>query len=124
MRSLITALLALLVSSCAVVPQKAGSYAAADALWEKSKTRTEYRKYRSEFRASQNSQRLDDDSGCYAKGRGQSVLLILLVDAKGVIAEAYADSAVPKAECFIAAYLGARMPRPPFSPFPVKQQMN
>ena len=124
MRAGTAALLALLLCSCATAPQRVGSYTSADALWQESKKRPDYRRYRGEFRTSQNQQRLDDDSGCYSKGRGQTVLLILLVDANGVIAEAYADSAVPKAECFRAAYLGAQMPVPPFSPFPVKMQMD
>lgn len=124
MRALIAALVALLLSGCAIAPQRIGSYAPADELWEQSIKRAEYRVYHRAFIASQNQQRLDDNSGCYPKGPGQTVLLILLVDADGVISEAYADSTVVKAECFRAAYLGARMPAPPFSPFPVKMQMN
>lgn len=124
MRTVTAALFALLLSSCATAPQRASSFASADALWEQSIKRAEYRQYHHAFVTSQNQQRLDDDSGCYAKGRGQTVLLLLLVDSRGVISEAYADSTVAKAECFRAAYLGAQMPVPPFSPFPVKMQMN
>jgi hypothetical protein len=124
MRRLTTAMIALFLSSCATAPQRLGNFASADSLWEQSIKRAEYRQYHRSFILSQNQQRLDDDSGCYSKGLGQKVLLILLVDAKGVISEAYADSTVAKAECFKAAYLGAEMPIPPFSPFPVKMQMN
>ncbi len=76
------------------------------------------------FIRSQNDQRLDDDSGCYEKGRGQKVTLVLIVNSAGFISEAYANSSTTKAECFKAAYLGAHMPVPPFSPFPVQMQMN
>ena len=55
---------------------------------------------------------------------GQRVVLIHLVDADGVIAKTVADSTNAKARCFVAAYTGAHMPKPPFSPFPVKLTMN
>jgi hypothetical protein len=94
------------------------------ALWKQSKGRPGYDSYGGSFITSQNEQRLDDDSGCYEKGRGQKVTLVLIVNGDGVISETYADSATAKAECFKAAYLGAKVPVPPFSPFPMKMEMN
>ena len=124
MRELTTALIAVVLGACAASTQLGGTYDSASSLWEKSKERAEYRTYQLAFTNSQNQQRLDDDSGCYDKDPGKQVILILVVDSKGLISDTYADNTSAKAECFKAAYLGAQMPIPPFSPFPMKMQMN
>jgi hypothetical protein len=118
------ALLSLALGACATTQPPNSDYESAKALWEKSRERPEYKSYGAAFTNSQNEQRLDVESGCYAKGRGQRVILILIVNSIGTIADAYADKATTKAECFKAAYLGAKMPVPPFSPFPIYMQMN
>ncbi len=116
--------LLLALNACTASPPSKGGYESAKALWEQSKERLEYESYGAAFAKSQNEQRLDDDSGCYEKATDQKVMLVLIVNGDGVISETYADSATAKAECFKAAYLGAKMPVPPFSPFPMMMQMN
>ena len=124
MRTFSIAMLSLALTACATSAPPDSGYLTAKALWDQSKERAEYATYGAAFTNSQNEQRLDDDSGCYEKGRGQKVMLVLIVNSDGVISEAYADSATAKAECFRSAYLGAKMPVPPFSPFPMLMQMN
>jgi hypothetical protein len=124
MRTLAIAWLSLALSACAATAPPNSGYKSAKALWEQSEERPEYGNYGAAFTESQNEQRLDEDSGCYESGRGQKVVLVLIVNSDGVVSEAYADRATEQADCFKAAYLGAKMPVPPFSPFPMLMQMN
>jgi hypothetical protein len=112
------------VAACATSPPPSSGYVTAKQLYEQSKTHAEYGTYGPAFTRFQNEQRIDDDSRCYEKGRGERVNLVLIVDGDGVVSEAYADTTTPKAECFKAAYLGAKMPVPPFSPLAILMQMN
>lgn len=123
-RTIAIAILSLALGACATSAPTREGYESARALWKESKDRPGYGAYGAAFTIAQNEQRLDDNSGCYKKGRGQKVVLVLIVNSEGVVSEAYADSATKKAECFKAAYLGARMPVPPFSPFPILMEMG
>jgi len=124
MRSLIFVCLAFVIAGCATQPASPHNYSSALSLWEQHKEKPEFAAYGKAFIDAQNAQQLDDNSGCYRKGVGQAVDLLLVVDAAGRISEAYADSNIPKAVCFRAAYAGAQMPAPPFSPFVMRMKMN
>jgi hypothetical protein len=124
MPGLLIALLSLALTACATSQPRNSGYKSAKALWEQSKEREGYESYGAAFTKSQNEQRLYRDSGCIEISRSQTVMLVLIVNSDGVISEAYASRATARAECFKAAYLGAKMPVPPFSPFPMLMQMN
>jgi hypothetical protein len=115
---------ALLVAACAASPPAADTYPSALALYDRAKDLPGFMDYVNAFVRSQNAQHLDERSGCYAKNVGQRISLILIVDRSGRIIQAYSDSKAPKAKCFKAAYLGAQMPIPPFTPLPVQLAMR
>jgi hypothetical protein len=115
---------ALLVAACAASPPAANTYPSALAPYERAKDLPGFADYVIAFVRSQNAQHLDEKSGCYAKNVGQRISLILIVDRNGRIGQSYSDSNTPKAKCFKAAYLGAQMPIPPFTPLPVQLVMR
>ncbi len=111
---------ALLVAACAASPPPVDAYPSALALYDRAKDLPGFADYVKAFVRSQNAQHLDERSGCYAKNIGQRVALILIVDRYGRIVATYSDGATAKAKCFKAAYMGAQMPIPPFTPLPVQ----
>jgi len=117
-------LAALLIAACSASPPAADTYASATALYDRAKDLPGFADYVIAFVRSQNAQHLDEKSGCYAKNVGQRISLILVVDRSGRIVQSYSDSKTPKAKCFKAAYLGAQMPIPPFTPVPVQLVMR
>jgi hypothetical protein len=117
-------LAALLIAACAVSPPAADAYPSALALYDRAKDLPGFADYVNLFVRSQNARHLDEKSGCYAKNVGQRISLILIVDRNGRIIESYSDSKTAKAKCFKAAYLGAQMPIPPFTPLPVQLLMR
>lgn len=125
MRVLVAALFtSCALGACATATRGGADYESVFRLWREAKSRIEYSPYRHVFIDAQNARRLDDDSGCYEKGVGVTVQLILVVGATGKIERAFADNSSEKANCFRKAYLGAQMPAPPFSPFPMKLTMQ
>jgi hypothetical protein len=117
-------LAALLIAACAASPSPADAYPSALALYDHAKDLPGFADYVIAFVKSQNARHLDERSGCYAKNVGQRISLILIVDRNGRIVQSYSDSNTPKAKCFQAAYLGAQMPIPPFTPLPVQLAMR
>jgi hypothetical protein len=115
---------ALLAAACAASPPAANAYPSALTLYDRAKDPPGFADYVIAFVRSQNAQRLDEKSGCYAKNVGQRISLILIVDRNGRIGQSYSDNNTPKAKCFKAAYLGAQMPIPPFFPLPVQLAMR
>jgi hypothetical protein len=111
MRSLTTTLVATVLGACG------GSYSSALALWAQSTEHPEYQAYLATFVTNMNYQRLDDH--CHAQYPGQLVDSIVLIDADGFITDTYTGNASAKAACIKAAFKGARVPVPPFSPFPI-----
>jgi hypothetical protein len=67
---------------------------------------------------------LDVNSGCYDYDVGTTVDLIMVVESSGRIVAAYTDNESKKAKCFRRAYIGVKMPIPPFSPFPVRLKVR
>ena len=125
MRIFVTALfISCALGACATPIRGVADYESAFKLWGKVNSRADFSSYNSIFIDAQNAQRLDDDSGCYEKGVGVTVNLILMVGATGKIERAFADNSSEKANCFRKAYLGAQMPTPPFSPIPMKLTMH
>jgi hypothetical protein len=114
----------LLIAACAVSRPAADSYQSALALFDRAKDLPGFADYVNLFVRSQTAQHLDYNSGCYEKNVGQRISLILIVDRTGQITAAYSDSKTAKAKCFKAAYKGAHMPIPPFSPLPVQLAMR
>jgi hypothetical protein len=117
-------LAALLGAACTASPPAADAYPSALALYDRAKDLPGFADYVIAFVRYQNAQRLDERSGCYAKNVGQRISLILIVDRSGRVVHSYSDSTTPKAKCFKAAYLGAQMPIPPFTPLPVQLAMR
>ena len=115
---------ALLIAACAASRPAADSYQSALALVDRAKDLPGFADYVNLFVRSQSAQHLDSKSGCYEKNAGQQILLILIVDRTGQITDAFSDSKTPKAKCFKAAYKGAHMPIPPFTPLPVPLAMR
>ena len=112
------------LSGCATkLPEVDDGYRAAVAYWNSTRSRPGYDTYHHAFVSSQNAQHLDSAGGCYRKGIDVAYL-VLYVDASGVIDKTFARDASPKSACFKSTYLGARMPPPPFSPFPLYMMMK
>ncbi|SMF17145.1 hypothetical protein SAMN02745866_01118 [Alteromonadaceae bacterium Bs31] len=88
-----------------------------------SKEKEEYRAYASEFIASQNQQSLDNKSACYKIDKGTKVELMLTVNIAGVISSSDTATDSRKAKCIRKAYIGARMPVPPFAPIAIRLNM-
>ena len=124
MRTLVALAVVAMLGACSLNRPADSGYEAAVALWTSAKAKPEYGPYADAFIDAQNAQRLDDNSGCYAKGVGTTVVLILEVGSSGRIDAAYSDGDSAKARCFRAAYLGAQMPIPPFFPFPMRMMMG
>ena len=125
MRIFVTALfISCALGACATPIRGVADYESAFKLWGKVNSRADFSSYNSIFIDAQNAQRLDDDSGCYEKGVGVTVQLILVVGATGKIEHTFSDNSSEKANCFRKAYLGAQMPAPPFSPIPIKLTMH
>ncbi len=99
-------------------------YESAKKILDSAYERTEYEAYSNKFLVSQNQQRLDDNSGCYEIEKGTKVDLILTINEAGVISGADTSTDTPKARCFRKAYIGAKMPIPPFSPIAINLIMN
>jgi hypothetical protein len=117
-------LAASLIGACAASPPAADAYPSALALYDRARDLPGFAEYVNAFVRSQNARHMDEKSGCYAKNVGQRISLILIVDRNGRIVQSYSDSNISKAKCFQAAYLGAQMPIPPFTPLPVQLAMR
>jgi hypothetical protein len=120
MRPLSVIFLAILVCACAT---DAG-FKTTLARWDKLRNQPGFDAYVATFISLQNIQHLDMNSGCYAYDVGTAVDLLLVVDSSGRIVAAYADNDSRKAKCFRKAYVGVKMPIPPFSPFPVRMKVR
>ena len=83
-----------------------------------------------ELIASWNAQELtlENELGFHQKGNcfdlsGGEVILILQVEGSGAVSEVYASKETPKASCFISAYKGVVLPKPPLAPLYKLQRM-
>ncbi len=117
---LLLAAAAMLLAACATSRSNAARYQAALQVYARARSLPGFDPYVDTFIRSQNARRLDRNSGCYAKGPGERVVLILMVDRTGRIIEADSEGNSAKAKCFRKAYSGVQMPIPPFFPFPVQ----
>ena len=111
-------------AGCATTSYSYKNFELSKKLLASSKEKAEYRGYVSEFIVSQNQQRLDDDSGCYKIDKGTKVELILTVNKAGMISSSDTSTDSRKAKCFRKAYIGAKMPAPPFAPIAINLNMN
>lgn len=116
--------LVIFTTGCTTTSKNYNDFESAEKLFASSKEKPEHKAYVSEFIDSQNQQWLDDDSGCYEFDKGTKVELILTVNKAGVISSSATSTETKKATCFRKAYIGAKMPRPPFSPLAIKLTMN
>ena len=114
----------LLLSACAIQQTTDVGFGSANAAWESAKGRPGYETYAIAFIHANNQQSLDSKPHCFERTPALAVALILEVGADGRIAATYANNDSAKARCFKAAYLGAQMPIPPFSPLPIKLTMK
>jgi hypothetical protein len=92
--------------------------------WEKLHNDPAFLGYVAAFIRVQDAERLDSNSGCYRYDADTTVDLMLVVESSGRISAAYSDQESHKARCFRKAYVGARMPIPPFSPFPMRLRIR
>jgi hypothetical protein len=120
MRSLVATAILILVSSCATE----GGYKSTLLRWENLHNQPGFEAYVSAFIGAQSAAHLDSNSGCYNFNVGTTVDLLLVVESSGRIGAAYSDAESKKAKCFRKAYVGAKMPIPPFSPFPMRMRVR
>jgi hypothetical protein len=114
------AVILILVSSCATE----GGYKSTLLRWENLHNQPGFETYVTAFIAAQNAAHLDSNSGCYNFNVGTTVDLLLVVESSGRISAAYTGTESKKAKCFRKAYVGAKMPIPPFSPFPMRVRVR
>jgi hypothetical protein len=104
------------------------SYSEADAIWDHSKDKAEYRTYQAEFTQFSNHFHLDEKDGCYALSPGNVTILLLITHPDGdqyaVIEDVFTDVDNLKASCFKKTYLGIKTKIPPFLPFVLKMSMT
>jgi hypothetical protein len=112
--------ISLLICSCAT---DAG-FKTTLARWDKLRNQPGFAAYVATFVSVQTAERLDINSGCYDYDVGTTVDLIMVVESSGRIVAAYTDNESKKAKCFRRAYIGVKMPIPPFSPFPVRLKVR
>jgi hypothetical protein len=112
--------ISMLVGSCAT---DAG-FKTTLARWDKLRDQPGFAAYVATFVSVQTAERLDINSGCYDYDVGTTVDLIMVVESSGRIAAAYTDNESKKAKCFRKAYIGIKMPIPPFSPFPIRLKVR
>jgi hypothetical protein len=110
----------LLFSSCATDT----GFNASLARWDRLRNQPGFAAYVATFVNIHNAERLDINSGCYKYDDGATIDLIMVVESSGRIEAAYTDSQSKKAKCFRKAYIGVKMPIPPFSPFPVRLKVR
>jgi len=120
MRILAAILVLDLIASCATD----GGYQATLLRWQKLHNQPGFDAYVTSFINAQNAAHLDINSGCYEYDVGTTVDLLLIVESSGKISAAYTDTESKKARCFRKAYVGAKMPIPPFSPFPLRMRVR
>ncbi len=92
--------------------------------WEKLHTDARFAAYAPTFVAAQYAQRVGSKTGCYDRDADITVDLIVVVESSGRISAAYAAEDSRKAKCFRKAFLSAKMPIPPFSPFPMRLKIR
>jgi hypothetical protein len=92
--------------------------------WEKLHTDPRFAAYAPTFVAAQYAQRVGSKAGCYDHDVDITVDLIVVVESSGRISAAYAAEGSRKAKCFRKAFLTAKMPIPPFSPFPMRLKIR
>ena len=119
MRALVATIILVLVS-CATE----GGYKSTLRRWENLHNQPGFETYITAFISAQNAAHLDSNSGCYSFNVGTSVDLLLVVESSGRISAAYTDTESKKAKCFRKAYVGVKMPIPPFSPFPMRVRVR
>jgi len=120
MRTLVAAIILILVSSCAT----GGGYRSTLLRWDSLHNQPGFETYVTAFIAAQSAAHLDSNSGCYSFNVGTTVDLLLVVESSGRISAAYTDQESKKAKCFRKAYAGVKMPIPPFSPFPMRMRVR
>ena len=128
MKSVIAAILALLVSSAAFADDAPGSYAAAKAIWLRSRDTKNYQNYAAEFSQFNNYFHLDEKNGCYALAPGPVTLMLIISHPKNsefaIVERVLADADNAKARCFEKSYSGVRTKIPPFFPFVLQLGMG
>lgn len=128
MRVLLTITFVIVVATLAHSADVPGSYSDAQAEWKKHMDSAEYQTYSSEFAQFNNHFHLDERGGCYALGKGQVGLMLVITHANGaefaVVENVLSDVDSPKAHCFIKSYLGLQTKVPPYVPFVLQMSMG
>jgi hypothetical protein len=98
-----------------------GSFFDAQVDWKKNKDSPEYQTYTSEFVQFNNHFHIDEKSGCYALGKGEVTLMLVIGHDSGTefadVKNVFSDSDSQKARCFVNAYRGLKTKVPPYVPF-------
>jgi hypothetical protein len=128
MKAMIVTVLALLVSSVAFGDETPQSYAAAKAIWLRTRDTKDYQSYAAEFSQFNNHFHLDEKDGCYGLAPG-SVNLMLIVTHRAnsefaTVERVLADVDNAKARCFEKSYTGIQTKIPPFFPFVLQLGMG
>jgi hypothetical protein len=127
-RVLLTVAFAVIAATLAHSADEPSSYSDAQAEWKKHKDSAEYQTYTSEFAQFNNHFHIDERGGCYALGKGQVGLMLVITHADGaefaLVENVLSNVDSPKAHCFIKSYLGLRTKVPPFVPFVLQMSMG
>jgi hypothetical protein len=105
-----------------------GSYSEAQLDWTKHKDSAEFQTYASEFVQFNNHFHIDERGGCYALGKEQIGLMLVITHSSGsqfaTIEKVLSDHDSPKAHCFMNSYQGLPTKVPPYVPFVLPMSMG
>jgi len=79
--------------------------------------------YEEEWAAFNNSNHIDQKSGCYRKSSGP-IQQILVINKSGVVTDVITDVDNEKSRCFRDSFLDVKFPAPPVAPFYVYLRMR
>lgn len=104
------------------------TYEAAKSEWEKTKDKSEYQSYLSDFIQFNNQFHLDEKDGCYSLGKEPVQLMLVIKHRQGEqyaqIERVLADGDTAKASCFKKTYQKLKVGVPPYLPFVLQMDMG
>jgi hypothetical protein len=128
MKAIAVAAVALIAFSVAFADDMPPSYAAAKAIWLRSRDTKEYQSYAADFSQFNNHFHLDEKGGCYALASGPVNLMLVISHPQNsefaVIERVLTDMDNAKARCFEKSYGGVQVKIPPFFPFVLQLGMG
>jgi hypothetical protein len=128
MKAIAAAAAALIAASVIFADDAPPSYAAAKAIWLRSRGTKEYQGYAAEFSRFNNHLHLDERGGCYVLASGPVNLMLVISRPQNselaVIERVLTDVDNAKARCFEKSYGGVQVKAQPFFPFVLQLGMG